>query len=136
VHEVSLSTLTQTEVVVDLSRYPGLYLFIKNDFPSDIFLKIGPPETYLPVPRETKAPFRLRDLDEAHRRSRGFMTADEFMFVWSGNNGFIHHLFDPRLSPGKNYFLPITYYHCKDGGFYVQSLRIVTVDKKVQRNAN
>jgi hypothetical protein len=132
IHSVSLSTLSQTTIVVDRSRYQGIHLIVTNDLPSDVFLKIEPQYYLLSAPEETQSPFRLRDLDEIYRTSRGLTTADLFMYVWSGNKGFFHHVFDPRLRPGKDYFLPITYYHCKDAGFYTRSLKIVIANKAVQ----
>jgi hypothetical protein len=45
----------------------------------------------------------------------------------SGNKGF-YHIFHPDVSPGTDYFLPITYYRCKDAGFYTGSVKIIVAN--------
>jgi hypothetical protein len=137
VQEVQLSVLSQTTVVFDQSRYGGIQLIISNDSPSDIFLKFEPVHTLLSAPQEATTPFRLPDRDERYRAFSGtglhpLMSADVFMYVWSGNKGF-YSFPSPDLSRGVDHFLPITYYQCKDAGFLTHSVKIVTAKQAAQR---
>jgi len=129
VQVVRLSSLHQTTVVFDTNRYSGINLIITNDLGSDVFLKFEPQDGFESYPQHTQNPFRMPDSDERYRgyREAGhhpLIVADVFMYIWSGNTGW-YHIIHPVLSPEKDYFLPITYYQCKDAGFSTKSLKIV-----------
>jgi hypothetical protein len=130
--------LSETTVEFDSSRYAGINLIITNDLDSDIFLRATPSDGFVADPIKTDNAVRLPDTDERYRlldkqyEGRGIILhwvkyAETFFFVWSGNTGF-QHIYNPQLSSDRSYF-PITYYHCKDKGFYIRTVRIIEANK-------
>ena len=140
--EVRLSQLSETTVQFDRSKHAGINLIIVNDLNTDVFLKQGSPDRFVKEAINVEQPIRLPDMDDRYRQfdrklegtgviMHPLQYAEQFMFIWSAHKGF-YHIYGFETSDGMSY-LPITYYHCTDRGFYTKSIRIVEANKTVQR---